>query len=160
MTTTNSLEMLISYKYPIPLITFLLYLTTKYVEEIPMFDSLNERYLIPYANKLRRQSTKPEIILWSRLRHRQILNTEFHRQYIIGSYIVDFCAPSASLIIELDGSQHFEEPYLSIDKAREEYFNRIGMQVLRFDNGQVMRSLKYVLDAIFYTLEDFKKQKI
>ena len=31
------------------------------------------------------------------------------RQKIIGDYIVDFLIPSAKLIIEVDGSQHYEE---------------------------------------------------
>ncbi len=61
------------------------------------------------ARKLRKNMTDSEIVLWSRLRRKQLLDIQFYRQRPIGSYIVDFYAPKIKLVIEVDGSRHFEE---------------------------------------------------
>ena len=42
----------------------------------------------------------------------------FLRQKVVGNYIVDFYCRQANLVIELDGSQHFEESGIASDKAR------------------------------------------
>ena len=60
------------------------------------------------ARDLRRNLTDSEQVLWHRLRGKQILGIQFYRQKPLGRYIVDFFAPRAKLIIEVDGSQHFE----------------------------------------------------
>jgi len=57
---------------------------------------------------LRNKQTPQEIILWSRLRREQ-LGSKFRRQHSIGGYIADFYCPSKKLVIEIDGSQHFEK---------------------------------------------------
>jgi very-short-patch-repair endonuclease len=41
-----------------------------------------------------------------------LLNIQFYRQKPIGNYIVDFYAPSAKLVIEVDGSQYFEDCHI------------------------------------------------
>ena len=61
------------------------------------------------ARRLRRETTESERMLWSHLRRRQLLDVQFYRQKPIGNYIVDFYAPKARLVIEVDGSQHLEE---------------------------------------------------
>ena len=40
----------------------------------------------------------------------------FLRQKIIGKYIVDFYCSAAKIVIELDGSQHFEDKGIDYDK--------------------------------------------
>jgi len=52
--------------------------------------------------QLRKSATPQEIILWSKIRRKQ-LNYKFRRQHSIGKYIVDFYCPKKKLIIELDG---------------------------------------------------------
>jgi len=52
--------------------------------------------------------TDAEQRLWARLRRKQILGVQFYRQKPIGNYIADFYAPAAQLVVEVDGSQHFE----------------------------------------------------
>ncbi len=76
----------------------------------------------------------------------------FRRQYAIGSFITDFCAPRKKLIIELDGSQHFEQE--EYDKERSKYLESKGYTVLRFWNNEVMSNIESVILAITQTLEE------
>ena len=58
------------------------------------------------AKNLRKNMTKEERHLWY-----DFLKTyplPIHRQYSFGTYIADFYCHRAKLIIELDGSQHYE----------------------------------------------------
>ena len=61
------------------------------------------------ARELRKSLPKSETALWSRLRSTQLLDIHFYRQKPIGQYIVDFFAPRARLVVEVDGSQHMEK---------------------------------------------------
>ncbi len=86
------------------------------------------------ARLLRRQPTEAEQVLWTRVRRKQIGGVQFYRQKPIGPYIVDFHAPAAQLVIEVDGSQHFEPEHAGQDAARDAYLEALGLTVLRFDN--------------------------
>ena len=101
------------------------------------------------SRHLRRNLTDAEALLWSRIRRKQIENIQFYRQKPIGNFIVDFYAPSAKLIIEIDGGQHFEEIHIEKDKKRDAYLQKLGLKILRFDNFQILKSLDEVLEMIF-----------
>jgi very-short-patch-repair endonuclease len=68
------------------------------------------------ARQLRRNLTDSERTLWWKLRGKQLAGVQFYRQKPIGDYIVDFYAPKAKLVIEIDGSQHFESQQAEKDK--------------------------------------------
>ena len=73
---------------------------------------------IPLAKTLRKNMTPWERKLWYEfLRSYPI---RFQRQKTIGNYIVDFYCHRARLIVELDGSQHYEGKGLLKDKIRTE----------------------------------------
>jgi very-short-patch-repair endonuclease len=74
-----------------------------------------------FARELRKNQTESERLLWSHLRGKQLLGVQFYRQKPIGNYIVDFFAPSAKLIIEVDGSQHGENNHFQKDKNRDDF---------------------------------------
>jgi very-short-patch-repair endonuclease len=93
------------------------------------------------AQRLRNNSTDAEILLWSRLRGKQLLNVQFYRQKPIGNYIADFYAPLGKLIIEVDGGQHYEENYLQKDQERDFFMAQQGLKTLRFNNLQVLQSI-------------------
>ena len=65
------------------------------------------------------------------------LSMNVHRQKPIGPYIADFYIRSARLIIELDGSQHYEEEGPEYDRKRDAYFRSLGITVLRYPNNEV-----------------------
>ncbi len=100
------------------------------------------------ARKLRTDMTDAERLLWSRLRGKQVLGVQFYRQKPLGPYIVDFHAPAAKLVVEVDGSQHFEEAGKSVDQRRDAYLESQKQKVLRFDNLQVMKETEAVLETI------------
>ena len=68
---------------------------------------LYNNYLKPYARKLRSNLTDAELLLWSRIRRKQILDVQFYRQKSIENFIVDFFSPKARLVVELDGGTAF-----------------------------------------------------
>lgn len=73
------------------------------------------------AIKLRKESTPAEHQLWSRIRNKQV-GVSFRRQHAVGNYIADFYSPRAKLIIELDGSQHFEEEGYDQERTKQETY--------------------------------------
>jgi very-short-patch-repair endonuclease len=106
------------------------------------------------ARCLRKDMTKSERALWSRLRGKQLLGVQFYRQKPLGSYIVDFFAPKAKLVVEVDGSQHLEETNSIRDKQRDDYLASLGIRVLRFDSSEVLKDTDLVVDFIYRTMEE------
>jgi len=72
-----------------------------------------------------------------------------HRQKVIGHYIADFYCAKAKTIIELDGTQHFEEDGIKADAGRDAYFRSLGMTVLRYSNRQINQEFQRVCEDIF-----------
>src|SRR3972149_4588303 len=67
------------------------------------------RGLKQLSRVLRKNMTESERLLWAQIRRKQLKGKQFYRQKIIGDYIVDFFCPSARLIVQVDGSQHFAD---------------------------------------------------
>ena len=101
------------------------------------------------ARHLRNNMTDAETILWSRLRRKQILGIQFYRQKPIGRYIVDFFAPKASLVIEVDGSQHKQVKHKKKDELRDSYLSTKGIEVLRLNANEVVREIDSVAQRIY-----------
>ena len=110
----------------------------------------------PFARELRKNQTEAEELLWSRIRGKQILGVTFNRQKPLGRYIVDFYSFAAKLVIELDGSQHFEADALEYDFERTKVLESLGLKVIRFDNSQIFLELESVLAVIY---EEVSKRK-
>jgi very-short-patch-repair endonuclease len=106
------------------------------------------------ARSLRANLTDAEEHLWARLRRKQILGVQFYRQKPIGNYIVDFYAPAARLIVEVDGSQHFERAQDKHDRSRTAHFEQMGLRVLRYNDRQVLLELDSVAEDIFRAVEE------
>ncbi len=77
---------------------------------------------------------------------------QFKRQYQIGCYYADFYCYKAKLVVELDGSQHYEEAGQEYDRFRTEYLTRQGILVLRFSNRDVMQKFSSVCEYIHNTV--------
>lgn len=106
---------------------------------------------VPLASNLRRNMTKHEKKLWF-----QFLRTcpfRFQRQKPIGRYIVDFYCAKAKLVIELDGSGHFEKVQEEYDKKRTEYLERLGLHELRYTNLQIAHEFREVCEDIYRHIE-------
>ena len=107
------------------------------------------RRLKPYSRKLRSNMTDAEQRLWHRVRRKQIEGVQFYRQKPLGPYIVDFYAPAANLVVEIDGSQHFTVEGLAADAVRDAALAKMGLRVLRFDDRQVLLEMEAVLAEIW-----------
>jgi very-short-patch-repair endonuclease len=103
------------------------------------------------AKTLRRTSTEAEKRLWRLLRDRRLAAFKFRRQVPIGPYVADFACLSARLIVELDGSQHFES---ARDRKRDEWLSADGYEVLRVWNSDLNSNEAGVLDAIWHALQE------
>ncbi len=79
-------------------------------------------------------------------------DVQFYCQKPIGGYIVDFYAPKAKLVIEIDGSQHLEAPHAEKDRERDEHLGRLGLMVLRINSRQVLKETEAVLEFIYQTI--------
>ena len=111
---------------------------------------MNDQYngkLTANARKLRKTMTKEERHLWYDCL--KTLPVTVHRQKALGPYIVDFYIASAKLIIELDGSQHYEQEHQARDTARDDYLKRNGFEVLRYSNADVNYRFQSVCEDIW-----------
>ena len=111
--------------------------------------------LLPYEKRLKQNSrslrsnmTDAEQHLWQYLRRKQINGWQFYRQKPLGAYIIDFYCAAAQLVVELDGSQHFEVDHQQADQQRDAFLQSLGLRVLRFDNRQVLLETDAVLEVI------------
>ena len=98
------------------------------------------------ARRLRKEMTKEERHLWYDFL--RLLPVMVHRQKVIGPYIVDFYIAEAKIVIELDGSQHYEKIHESRDFLRDAYLNEKGLLVLRYPNSEVNRNFRGVCEDI------------
>ena len=78
----------------------------------------------------------------------------FQRQKTIDHYIADFYCHAAKLVIELDGSQHYEAEGLEHDKARTEVLESYGLRVVRFSNLELERNFQGVCTVIDQTVRE------
>jgi very-short-patch-repair endonuclease len=99
-----------------------------------------------FSQELRKQMTKEENLLWYRFLRKYPVR--FRRQYVIGSYIVDFYCHQAKLVIELDGSQHYDPQETEKDNVRTAYLESLGLQVIRFTNLDVLQQFSAVCQSI------------
>lgn len=107
--------------------------------------------LLDNAKRLRKEMTPQERRLWYQfLRSYPV---KVYKQRIIGEYIVDFyCAP-AKLVIEIDGSQHFEDKGIVYDQKRTRYLESLGLLVVRYSNGDINRYFQEVCASIHHNIQ-------
>ena len=110
--------------------------------------------LVSNARNLRKNMTKEERHLWyDFLRNYPV---RFYRQKVLGRYIVDFYCAEANLIIELDGSQHYDPIEMEKDADRTAFLQQYGLTVIRIPNNAVMQNFRGVCEHI----DEFVKNAI
>jgi very-short-patch-repair endonuclease len=107
------------------------------------------------AGILRKNMTKAELVLWSKLKDRKKFRSKFRRQHPVYSFIVDFYCHEYKLVIEIDGDIHKNQENLEYDDGRTAVLNKFGITVLRFSNDQVIYELDDVLFSIHQALNRF-----
>ncbi len=91
-----------------------------------------------------------EARMWAMLRTGPFKKFHFRRQMQIGPYYVDFVSVRLRLVIEVDGSQHFEDGAIAYDERRTKMIEALGYKVLRFATTDVLHHL----DGVFALLLD------
>jgi very-short-patch-repair endonuclease len=102
--------------------------------------------LIRKAREMRKNPTKAEALLWTKLRKRQLDGYKFRRQQVIGRHIVDYYCSSVKVVVEVDGMIHLQQKVK--DQLRDEYLGSLGYEVIRFRNDDVFDRIDAVLEAI------------
>jgi very-short-patch-repair endonuclease len=102
---------------------------------------------VKFARDLRRAMTKPEVMLWMRLRSRSE-GFSFRRQHPIRPYIADFYCARARLIVEVDGEGHGfgDQPYH--DEIRDRYFADKQIETMRIAAVDILRDPDDMADGI------------
>jgi len=106
---------------------------------------------MPDPRQLRKNMTEAEHVLWFRLRSHQVEGHKFRRQHPIGHYVVDFVCLERRLIVEVDGSQHMDNPN---DEIRTRWLEREGYKVLRFWDNEVLMETDAVMEVIKESVAD------
>ena len=104
-----------------------------------------------FTRELRSTSiSKAEKRIWKSILSKEQLNERFLRQRPIHKFIVDFFCPRLGLIIEIDGSSHFNKG--DYDFYREEKLKSLGYTIIRFQEGEVLNQLDDVKDQIVHAI--------
>jgi very-short-patch-repair endonuclease len=98
-----------------------------------------------HAATMRSAPTMSEALLWQELRGSK-LGVGFRRQLVIGRFIVDFAAPAARLVVEVDGGYHAQR--VRADARRDRELERLGWRVLRVEAALVQHRLGEVVAVI------------
>ncbi|MBQ3355898.1 MAG: endonuclease domain-containing protein [Oscillospiraceae bacterium] len=102
--------------------------------------------IVPIAKTLRKNMTKEERHLWYDFL--KSYPVKFTRQKVLGKYIADFYSAQARLVIELDGSQHYDAVGEQKDAERTAYLEQYGLNVLRIPNNQINQRFREVCEYI------------
>ncbi|MBS2099857.1 endonuclease domain-containing protein [Carboxylicivirga linearis] len=94
-------------------------------------------HIFEKAKALRKNMTKAELILWGKLKGKQILNLRFRTQHPIDIFIADFYCHRIKLVIEVDGDIHLKQQQIEYDIGREAELNNGGIKVIRFSNLEI-----------------------
>ena len=102
--------------------------------------------LVPVARNLRKNMTKEERHLWYDFL--KDYPARFTKQKILGKFVVDFYCASKKLVIELDGSQHYEPENVEKDRQRTAFLEGYGLTVIRIPNNAVNENFQGVCEYI------------
>lgn len=111
------------------------------------------------ADKLRRNPTEAEEILWNHLRNRQMEGVRFRRQHPMKKFVADFYAHQLKFAIEVDGGYHLASSQQFYDRDRKEILTDAQITILRFTNEEVLYHLNEVLACIREKIIELKSLK-
>ncbi len=95
--------------------------------------------------------TKEERKLWYQFL--RLYSVRFYRQKVLGRYIADFYCAKAKIVIELDGSQHYEEQGQKKDAFRTQYLEGYDLEVIRIANNQLTENFEGVCTYIDWVVK-------
>ena len=109
------------------------------------------------ARELRNNMTFAEKATWRMLNGKQFKGYDFHRQKPIGEFIADFYCYNLRLVIEIDGITHLDKDVIKKDRIKSQYFNSIGLNILRFTDDLVLGNWMMVEKELIRYIKEFEK---
>ncbi|WP_319589885.1 endonuclease domain-containing protein [uncultured Draconibacterium sp.] len=100
------------------------------------------------ARQLRSRMTPSEVIIWEKLKNKQICGVRFRRQHPIEIFIVDFYCHAAKLVVEIDGKIHLATK--DYDNERTKEINKYNILILRYTNDEISNNLNKIIKEITY----------
>jgi very-short-patch-repair endonuclease len=132
-------------------------------ERAAIFRIMKSRFL-PYdkdlkqfSRDLRNNSTLSEILLWMKIKNKQMRGYQFLRQKPLDRYIADFYCQKLNLVLEVDGYSHRDEQAQQEDKMRDGILQSYGLFILRIEDSDVKRNMSNVLLAIEGYVDEFER---
>ena len=120
---------------------------------IPYDTSLTEK-----ARKNRKNPTSAEKKFWyESLQAKRLAELKFTRQKPIDHYIVDFYCAELMLVVEIDGDTHAEQE--NYDKQRTARLNRLGIEVIRYSNQDVLNNIEGVYSDLLEKIECIRQRQ-
>ena len=116
--------------------------------KLSLMGYFGNKELVKKARVLRNNMTRAEIVLWSRLRSRQINGYKFRRQQPLYDYIVDFYCHNLKLIIEVDGEMHSLLENKKYDSKRDNILKINGYHIIRLSNVEVETEINSAINKI------------
>ncbi len=123
-----------------------------------MTEVFNKEELKTRRRSLRKNMPKAEVLLWCKLKNKQILGERFLRQYSVDQYVLDFYCPQLKLAIEIDGDSHFMLGAEEQDKARQEHIETFGIKFLRFTNDDIYKNIDGVCQVVNTFVDEIRKR--
>ncbi len=108
----------------------------------------SEKKSRPHVKNLRANMTDAEVMLWSKLRLKNMHGAHFRRQHPVGPYIADFACTAAKLIVEIDGATHSSDREIAYDRRRDQHMTQRGWRVIRVNNDDVYKNLDRIFEMI------------
>ena len=129
----------------------------KTIEPVMFYKAIPETF--EKARMFRKKMTRYEKLLWQRLRRKTIHGLRIRRQHPIEYYIADFYCHEIRLVIELDGPIHKCWQQKEHDENRTAEFDRFGIEVIRFNNQDIVNRIGWVIAEIKKKIEEKLLQK-
>ncbi|MBT3479099.1 MAG: DUF559 domain-containing protein [Candidatus Marinimicrobia bacterium] len=103
---------------------------------------------------LRKGMPKAEIIFWSYLKGRQVLDLKFRRQYSVDTHVVDFYCAEKRLAIELDGESHLSEKQQKKDQEKQNRLEENGIKLIRYWNTDIYENIDGVIEDLIHQINN------
>ena len=116
-----------------------------------------KRSNIEKSRNLRKNQTEAEKKLWTILRNRQLAGVKFRRQFSVGKYVLDFYSLGYKLGVEADGGHHYEDVGKHRDEIRSRELSKLGIEVLRVSDREILNHIDGVYELIQKTIEEKKR---
>jgi very-short-patch-repair endonuclease len=111
--------------------------------------------MLKRADDLRKNMTQAESALWEIIGKKKLIGVTFRRQHPITKFVVDFYCHEVLLVVEVDGGVHNTKDVAEHDEGREHELKKLGLNILRFSNNEVLGYWDKVVKSIQLFIKEY-----